>query len=228
MSFPFAVIFDMDGTLVDNNPYHALAWQEFCRKRGMRLTTDIYSKHISGKSNTSSLEFIFERELEPELLRAYSAEKELLYRQLYKPYVKPVRGLIRLLEDLSEEKVPIGIATSAIPENISFLWEQLPMNTFFHTIVDSTMVENLKPHPESFLKVAEQLEVEPEKCLVFEDCLSGLKAAKAAGMKVVGLTTALTPEEMEEHVDATIDHYDDVDLEWITRILQVESLQQTK
>lgn len=228
MSFPFAVIFDMDGTLVDNNPYHALAWQEFCRKRGMRLTTDIYSKHISGKSNRASLEFIFERELEPELLSAYSAEKESLYRQLYKPYVKPIRGLIRLLEDLAEEKVPTGVATSAIPENISFLWEQLPMNTFFHKVVDSTMVTNLKPHPESFLKIADHLGVEPQKCLVFEDCLSGLKAAKAAGMKVVGITTALTSEEMAEHVDSTIHHYEDVDLEWITRILRVESLQQAK
>ena len=228
MSSPFAVIFDMDGTLIDNNPYHALAWQEFCRRRGMRLTMEIYQRNISGRPNYKSLEFIFERELSAEDVLRYTNEKEELYRQLYKPYVKPMRGLVRLLDELSFLKVPMGVATSAIPDNISFLWEHLPMQSYFDVIVDSSMVSSPKPDPEPFLKVAEQLNVDPERCIAFEDSLSGIESAKAAGMKVVGLTTSMSAKELLEMVEITIDHYEGVDNDWVAKLLHLEDLHEIK
>jgi len=228
MSSPFAVIFDMDGTLIDNNPYHALAWQEFCRKRGMRLTMEIYQHNISGRPNYKSLEFIFERELSVEDVLRYTNEKEELYRQLYKPYVKPMRGLVRLLDELSFLKIPMGVATSAIQENISFLWEHLPMQSYFDVIVDSSMVSNPKPHPEPFLKVAEYLNVDPERCIAFEDSLSGIESAKAAGMKVVGVTTSMPMKELSEMVEITIDHYEGLDNDWVAKLLRLEDLHEIK
>ncbi len=226
MSFPFAVIFDMDGTLIDNNPYHALAWQEFCRKRGMRLTMDNYQKNISGKTNLKSLEYIFGKELEAEEASSLMFEKEQLYRSLYRPYVKPMRGLLRLLEELSEEKIPVGIATSAIPDNVDFLWQHMPLQNYFHVVVDASMVANAKPHPEPFLKVAEYLSVDPENCLAFEDSSWGLKSARTAGMKVVGVKTTLTEEEMGDLVDVTIDHYEGIDTKWLNDVVNSASKMQ--
>jgi beta-phosphoglucomutase family hydrolase len=225
MSPSFAVIFDMDGTLVDNSPYHALAWQEFCRKRGMRLNMDEYQKNISGRPNTKALEYIFGRELEAEEIATFTLEKESMYRSLYKPYVKPIKGLLRLLEELSDEKIPVGIATSAIPDNIDFLWKHLPLQNYFHVVVDSSMVANSKPHPEPFLKVAEYLSVEPENCLAFEDSSSGLKSARAAGMKVVGIKTGLTEDEMGSFVDAAIDHYEGIDAKWLSKVVHSSKIQ---
>lgn len=228
MSSPFAVIFDMDGTLIDNNPYHALAWQEFCRRRGMRLTMEIYHRNIIGRPNYISFEFIFERELTSEEIIKYASEKEELYRQLYRPYVKPMRGLVRLLEELSANQVPMGVATSAIPDNIDFLWQHLPLKGYFHTVVDSSMVVNSKPHPETFLKVAERLNIEPERCIAFEDSSAGIEAAKAAGMKVVGLTTSLTDRELADKVEVAIDHYEGLDSDWFSKLLPLKDLEEIK
>ena len=225
MSAPFAVIFDMDGTLIDNNPYHALAWQEFCRKRGMRLSMDAYQQNISGKPNTKSLAYIFDRELAPEEVKGYANEKEEIYRNLYRSYVKPMSGLLRFLETLLAEGVAVGVATSAIPDNIAFLWQHLPyLQKYFQVVVDSSMVANSKPHPEPFLKVAEYLCVEPQNCLAFEDSSSGLKSARAAGMKVVGITTAMSAGEMAHLVDTTIDHYEGLDIEWVASVLGLEQV----
>lgn len=228
MSSPFAVIFDMDGTLIDNNPYHALAWQEFCRRRGMRLTMEIYQRNIIGRPNYKSFEFIFEKELATEEVSRYATEKEQLYRQLYKPYVKPMRGLVRLLEELSFNQVPMGVATSAIPDNIDFLWQHLPLKDYFRTVVDSSMVMNSKPHPETFLKVAEQLNMDPERCIAFEDSSAGIEAAKAAGMKVVGLTTSMTDKELSEIVEVAIDHYEGLDNDWFSKLLPLKDLEEIK
>jgi beta-phosphoglucomutase len=218
----FAVIFDMDGTLIDNNPYHALAWQEFCRKRGLRLTSEDYQQNISGKPAQMSLNYIFGREMEPDLVKVYASEKEEIYRCLYKPYAKPISGLLRFLDDLKEKEVPMGVATSALPENIDFLWAQLPyLKMYFEVVVDSSMVSNTKPHPEPFLKAAEYLCVEPERCLAFEDSGSGLKSAKAAGMKVAGITTSMSAEEIVQIAHVSMPHYEGLNHNWVKTVLTV-------
>jgi beta-phosphoglucomutase-like phosphatase (HAD superfamily) len=116
----------------------------------------------------------------------------------------------------------MGVATSALPENIDFLWAKLPyLKPYFEVVVDSSMVSNTKPHPEPFLKTAEYLCVEPERCLAFEDSGSGLKSARAAGMKVAGIITSFSAEEIGQLAHVSTPHYEGLDHHWVQRIMAV-------
>lgn len=128
----------------------------------------------------------------------YALEKEALYRKIYKPFIKPVEGLIPFLEILKKMNIPIGMATSGIQVNIDFMFEHIPIEKYFKVIVNSAHIQNGKPHPEIYLKTASLLSISPENCLVFEDAAVGIKSAKAAGMKVVAIDTTQPHNELQE------------------------------
>ena len=110
----------------------------------------------------------------------------MLYRELYKPHIAPVEGLTALLDLLSRHQVPMAIATSGIAVNIEFMFENVPIRQHFRKVVDSSYITKGKPNPEIFLKAAAYLDTPPEKCLVFEDAVVGITAARAAGGVDVG------------------------------------------
>jgi HAD superfamily hydrolase (TIGR01509 family) len=123
-------------------------------------------------------------------------EKEALYRRIYKPFIKPVTGLLNFLEILSQKNIPMAIATSGIQPNIDFMFENIPIKHYFKIIVNSSHISNGKPHPEIYLKAASLLNISPKNCLVFEDAVVGINSAKAAGMKVIAIATTQTKEEL--------------------------------
>ena len=126
----------------------------------------------------------------------YALEKEALYREIYKPDIKPVQGLIELLEAFQQHDIPMAIATSGIPVNIEFMFEHIPIRQYFKVIVNSTHIKKGKPDPEIYLKTASLLGIPVGNCLVFEDAVVGVQAARSAGMKVIALTTTQTREEL--------------------------------
>jgi HAD superfamily hydrolase (TIGR01509 family) len=101
------------------------------------------------------------------------------------------------LENLKKNDIPVGIATSAPTQNVSFILDTLKIRNYFNQIVDDSMVAHSKPHPEIYLKSAELLQIKPENCVVFEDSLSGTKSAFNAGAKVVAITTTLPANKHE-------------------------------
>lgn len=139
-------------------------------------------------------------------LKALLKEKEGLYRELYAPYLQPVNGLENFLTELKSAGVKMAMATSATVEDINFILNKVPIRDDFDEIVNSTMVSKPKPNPQIFLKAAEKLNREPANCVVFEDSLAGIKAANAAGMKVVGITTGHPAADLQP-VDLVIDDY---------------------
>lgn len=191
-----AVIFDMDGTMIDNTPFHREAWLEFCRRHNISLTEEEYMQKISGSNNRAILNNLFGRELDQKEFEEFEQEKESLYRELYKPNLKEVPGFKLLLNDLFQKGLRIGVATTSPKENRIMAIETLNIKNFFTFIAGPEHISQGKPHPEIYLLAAEKLGVEPDKCLVFEDTPSGVASAKGAGMTVIGVLTGHNREEL--------------------------------
>lgn len=201
-----AVIFDLDGTLIDNNFYHRLTWEKYLEKIGKKISEEEFNANMNGRTNEDAIKYIFGKQISREKSIKHTWEKEALYREIYKPFIKPVSGLIDLLQKLKEKNIPLAIATSGIQPNIDFMFENIPIKEYFREVVNSSHIKMGKPHPEIYLKAAALLNVQPENCLVFEDAVVGIKAAKAAGMKVIALTTTQPRIELSE-ADLIVDNY---------------------
>ena len=128
----------------------------------------------------------------------YALEKEALYREIYKADIKPVNGLLELLEAFHKINIPMAIATSGIQVNIDFMFEHIPIKQYFKQVVNSSHISKGKPDPEIYLKTASLLNIPAENCLVFEDAVVGVNAAHAAGMKVIAITTTQSKEELKD------------------------------
>lgn len=184
-----AAIFDLDGTLVDNNRFHLITWLEYLKSKDRIVTEDEYRLHFNGRTNKDVLEYIFAKEMTAEEALVYSLEKEALYRDIYREHITPVTGLPGLLEAFSNEGIPMAIATSGIQPNIDFMFEHIDIKKYFSAVINSSHVKLGKPDPEIYIKAAEALQVDPSDCLVFEDAVVGIQSAKTAGMNVVAITT---------------------------------------
>jgi HAD superfamily hydrolase (TIGR01509 family) len=160
------------------------------------MTEEEYKANVNGRTNKDVIEYIYQRKMDDKEAMKYAHEKEAIYRQLYAPYIKPVAGLLELLEKLRSLSIPMAIATSGIQVNIDFLFEHIPIRSYFDVIVNSAHISKGKPDPEIYIKTAELLKVSPAECLVFEDAVVGINSAKAAGMKVVGVLTTHKAEEL--------------------------------
>jgi beta-phosphoglucomutase family hydrolase len=201
-----AAIFDMDGTMINNMAYHQKAWQAFLKKHGVTLTEDEFRHKISGKKNDQIFEIVFGKKLSTENLAEYTEEKEQLYRDIYKPDIKEVKGLKNTIDTLRQHGIKLAIATTAPKKNRDFGLHELGLENEFETILGDEHVTNGKPHPEIYLSTAKQLGVTPNECIVFEDTPPGVASGKDAGMTVVGILTSHTPEELER-ADFAVDDF---------------------
>ncbi len=193
-----AVIFDLDGTLIDNNSYHRQTWEKYLEKIGKKISEEEFNAHMNGRTNEDAIKYIFGKDITNEEALKHTLDKEALYREIYKPFIKPVPGLIEFLEKLESKNIPMAIATSGIQPNIDFMFENIPIKKYFSVVVNSSHIKKGKPDPEIYLKVASLLHVAPKNCLVFEDAAVGIKSAKAAGMKVIAVATTQPKEELGE------------------------------
>lgn len=198
----------MDGTLIDNTPFHYISWQALFRKYDKgELSRHTYYTEISGVPIMETLKRIFGADHDEAYLKELLREKEEFYRQEYAPHLVAIRGLENFLSELKSDGVKMAMATSATVEDIDFILNKIPIRDDFNQIVNSSMVKKPKPDPQIFLKAAELLNMPPERCVVFEDSLAGIAAANAAGMKVVGIATGHPAEELRPVVDQVIEDY---------------------
>lgn len=194
---PIAFLFDMDGVLIDSNPFHKISLKQFCKKYGHDLSEEQLREKIYGRTNRDWITNLFGT-LSEEQLRAYADEKEKLFRELYATSIAPLKGLIPFLDQLNKDGIKRAIGTSAPRANVDFTLGSTGMSAYFETILDESFVSKGKPDPEIYLKAAASLGFEPANCIVFEDSLSGVAAGKAAGCKVVGISTTHTAIELSE------------------------------
>jgi beta-phosphoglucomutase len=196
MTNDIAVIFDMDGVICHTNPYHSMAFREFFSTRELAPTDEEFAQHMFGKSNKYILTHFLKRPIEGEEFLALEEEKEGLFRKIYEPHVDPIAGFLSFFNDLNANGVKLGVATSAPKANLELILSKVPIRDLFGSILASEDVQKHKPDPEVYLKSAENLGFSPNQCLVFEDSFSGVSAALNAGMKVVGVLTSHTKEEL--------------------------------
>ena len=211
-------IFDMDGVIVDNHHYHFKAWEQMCRKYGKALDVDAYRENLNGRTLNEVVTYIFDEPMTPERTRAIGEEKEAIYRKLYQPYLSPTPGFIQFLNKAGVAGIPMAVGTSAPDVNVRFTLNGLGIIHHFSSILDERAVTKGKPNPEIYQKCAAAIGLPNDRCVVFEDAVSGIRAGKAAGSKVIGLATSHRREELD--ADLIMDNFNDISIEQIRQLIE--------
>jgi len=217
-----AVIFDMDGVIVDNSIFHFEAWVLFCSKKGLSISREDLRQWF-GSTNREILTRVYDRPVSKAEALKLGEEKEAIYRQMYAPVLTPVHGLRHLMHELKRVNFRIALATSAPPENVRFILNNTHTRKYFDAIVDASGIKKGKPSPEIYQKAARKLRVKPSQCLVFEDAFFGIEAARSAGMKVVGVGTTHPVEELK-YTLMNIRDFTDIDPEKIAMLINGKEL----
>ena len=194
----------MDGVLVDNSEFHQRAFAEYFESFGVKLSSGMF-----GRGSDELMRELFPDEKSDDVLKGYALGKEAYYRKIYAPHIRPINGLVEFLDDLQKSGAQIALGSSACNENIDFTIDSLNIRKYFSVIVGSEMVERAKPAPDIYLKAAELMNVSPADCVVFEDALAGIEAARAAGMKVVGVASSMTAEDLR-HTDIVVNDFTEI------------------
>lgn len=194
---PRAVIFDIDGTIVDNMHLHAEAFAVFAERHGLPPLTSADRARLDGRRNSEIFPILFNRDVPRDEWLAYEHEKEGLYRELSRGRLEPMKGLHRFIERLKGDGIPVALATSAPKLNVEHTLAELNLSGDFEIIVRGDEVGRGKPAPDVFIEAARRLGLPAAACLVFEDAPMGIEAAHAAGMRVVALTTSFTRPHFE-------------------------------
>ena len=184
-----AIIFDMDGVLIHSTALHTQAWITYLERHGVQDTSVIF--RMLGKRNDEIVYDVFGHDIPEEVMIEHGAAKERLYRELMAPVLEGhfVAGARELVRAAHARAIPLAVATNAEPLNVDFVLDGAGLRPFFDAIVDGHQVTHAKPHPEIYLAAAARLGIAPANCVIFEDSPGGVKAALAAGGRVVALLT---------------------------------------
>lgn len=195
-----ALLFDLDGTLLDSDPLHLSVFTEVLAPYGYDVDARFYQQRIHGRHNLDTF-----ADLTPDEDPArMDALKEQKFRDLLATrHVDPAPGLVRLLDRADAAGVAVAVATNAPRENAEAMLNAIRLRDRFGIVVSADDCDQGKPAPDPYLLAARKVGADPARALAFEDSPSGLTAARAAGCTVVGLTSTLTPEQLR---DAGADH----------------------
>ncbi len=212
------LIFDMDGVLIDSMPSHAETIKIMCE----RYNSPNWGGDI-GRFAGCGPDYVFGTLLPEQVstkgVDALNKESEEIFREIYAPKAALIPGLEHFLDDVKTYGIKCSVGSSGCRENVMMTWEKCDLERWFEAAVCANDVTHCKPSPEIFLTAAERLGLHPEECIVFEDAISGIEAAKAAGMKVVAITTTLPRERLvEAGADLVIDSFDEVNYEVLSNL----------
>ena len=186
---PRAVLWDVDGTLVDSLEYHWLSWQAALDREGYALTRERFLSTF-GRRNDEILRVYFGDDITPERILRISLDKEEQYRAMVRARgIEPLPGVRRWLKQLRADGWRQAVASSAPPANLEVILAALAVNDCFDAIVSAEEVERGKPDPQLFLTAAAKVQTPPARCVVVEDAPAGTEAARRAGMRAIGVLT---------------------------------------
>ena len=177
----------MDGVIADTAPYHLKAWQMVFQKRGVNFTEEDFRRNFGQRNDTIVRNTLGQGTPQSEI-DTITMEKENNFRNGVRQRIKPLPGAISLIKSLAEHGFKVALASSAPIENIRLITTGLGINNYFQSIIAGRDVAEGKPSPQGFLLAARKLGVEPKNCIVIEDAVAGVSAAKKAGMHCLAVT----------------------------------------
>ena len=196
-----ALIFDIDGTIIDSMPYHGRSWPIMLARHGVGDEHMPMIARSAGRTGVELMRDIFGADLADERAHALVDEKEAIYREMYRPHFREVPGFVAFARHAKQAGLKIGLGTAGDAKNIAFAVEGLGLPGFFDAAVGAPDVRQGKPEPDIFLEAARRMGVSPAQCIVFEDAPLGIEAAWRAGMRAVALTTSEPADRF-----ASLDH----------------------
>jgi len=202
------VIFDLDGVLIDSSLLHLESWRMVGAERGFEMTDEFFWKTF-GMPNSRIFPLLFGRDLPPEEARELSEYKEQVYRRLAAGRLKALPGAVALLRALRDAGFRIALGTSTPMVNVQVILDAIGVRPCFDAFVSGDDVTHGKPDPEVFVKAGEKLGLPPERCVVVEDAMVGIQAAKGAGMRCLAVTTTHPREKLAE-ADRVVDSLEEV------------------
>jgi len=206
----YGFIFDMDGVVIDSNPYHKIAWEKFLNGQGISFDDQLFDNVLSGRTGPTSLRLIFGEDLSQEKLDLYLEEVDSNYQNILRQTedIRPIAGVHAFLDQLTQNGYRLALATSAPVLNIELGLEKLKLENTFEHIVGKVDVSHGKPHPEVYLTSLSLLGIAAENCIVFEDSKAGIQSARSAGIQVVGIASGHSREELlDEGVSMVVDDF---------------------
>jgi len=217
-SSPRAVLWDMDGVIANTALFHFEAWRETFHKRGVEFTEEDF-KHSFGLRNDSIIRNIMGAEVSDKEIEAIARDKETNFRHRLPRHLEPLKGVIKLLKDLKKAGFKMALASSTPKENLDLLTRSLGINDYFEAVISEEDVTEGKPSPQPFLLAAQRLKVLPHNCIVIEDAIAGVQAAKTAGMKCIAVTTT-HPRDSLSQADLVVDSLEQVELNTVESLLK--------
>jgi len=208
----------MDGVLVDTAPFHLKTWQEAFREKDVTFTEEDFRRNF-GQRADAIVRNTLGQVISQNEVDAVVEEKNRNFRGAVGHSIKPMPGAVELVKSLNENGFRIALASSAPVENIRLLLEALGIYNLFQSVVSGREVLESKPSPQLFLLAAQRLGVDPENCVVIEDAIAGVAAARRAGMHCIAITST-NPRERLQEADLIVDTLESVTVEELEKLLR--------
>tara|TARA_Y100000310_G_C20700703_1_gene829603 strand:+ start:7178 stop:7858 length:681 start_codon:yes stop_codon:yes gene_type:complete len=206
-----AVIFDMDGVIVDSEPIHQKAEKESLLKYGVKISTEELSRYTGTTAKFMYDKLILKYKINTTFDKILSEKDKILFK-LLENNTRPISGIYELIEKLKNQNLKLGVASSSHKKLINFIIGKLKLKKMFDSIVGCDDIIHSKPHPEIFLKSAKLLNFNPDECIVIEDAKLGVEAAKKAGMKCIGYKNLNSGNQDLSKADIIIEDFEKLDV----------------
>ena len=191
------IIFDMDGTIVDSLPYHYEAWKIFFNQNKVENFSEKLNEYKGG-GTLDLMRTVYGNQYSKKELKKMSEDKEKIFRKIYKGEIKQILGFKNFLDELKSKDIMVGLASNAIRKNVSMIINELEIYDHFDSIICGDEVINGKPNPEMFNETIDRFNINKDECLIFEDSLEGVLAAKNSGVKVIGITSSSSNKVLKD------------------------------